>query len=218
MRLSNKSRKFAQCISLAALMKLEAMMLYTSYFLPSIGYGLGVGILTLLQAAQIQSNPVQILLPKMGFNQKTTREVVFGPRAMGRLGLRHLFAEQGTQKVQMIIQQLRIQRPLGKLLTIQLRWAQRRAGTAKTILTGQHRESQCSMCKSYDCNHSAQMEYTIMQRSSCDCLSIPLLLGDRLVLPSCQTSLGIRHHTLADQHWRLVCQFWHNENAPCFLW
>jgi hypothetical protein len=134
-RLSIKSMKFAQGISLAALTKIEAMMLYTFYFIPSIGYGLAVGILTLLQAAKIQSKPLQVLLPKMGFNQKTAGAVVFGPRALGGVVLRHFFAEQGTHKVQMILQQLRIQKPLGKLLATQLRWAQRTAGVSKSILT-----------------------------------------------------------------------------------
>jgi hypothetical protein len=133
-RLSTKSMKFAQRISLAALTKLEAMMLYSFYFIPSIGYGLAVGILTLLQAARIQSKPLQILLPKMGFNQKTAGAVVFGPRSLGGVGLRHLFAEQGTQKVQAILQHLRVQQPLGKLLITQLRWAQRIAGVSKSIL------------------------------------------------------------------------------------
>jgi hypothetical protein len=133
-RLNEKSKKFAQRISLAILTKLEATMLYAFYFVPSIGYGLAVGILTLLQAAKIQSKPLQILLPKMGYNQKTAGEIVFGPKNMGGVGLRHIYAEQGTQKAQMIIQQLRMQRPLGKLLTIQLRWAQRVAGTQEPIL------------------------------------------------------------------------------------
>jgi hypothetical protein len=133
-RLSTKSRKFAQRVSLAAITKLEAMMLYTFYFLPSIGYGLAVGILTLLQAAKIQSKPLQVLLPKMGFSQKTAGAVVFGPRALGGVGLRHLFAEQGTQKVQMILQQLRVQKPLGRLLITQLRWSQRIAGISEPIL------------------------------------------------------------------------------------
>jgi hypothetical protein len=78
-------------------------MMYTFYFKPSIQYGLAVGILTLLQAAKIQSKPVQILLPKMGFTQKTAGEVVFGLRALGGVVLLHLFAEQGTQNVQMIL-------------------------------------------------------------------------------------------------------------------
>jgi hypothetical protein len=133
-RLNEKSKKFAQRISLAVLSKLEATMLYEHYFVPSIGYGLSVGTLNLTQAAKIQSKPLQTLLPKMGYNQKTAGAVVFGPKSMGGAGLRHIYAEQGTQKAQIIIQQLRTQRPLGKLLATQLRWAQRVAGIHEPIL------------------------------------------------------------------------------------
>ena len=62
------------------------------------------------------------------------RAVVFGPIESGGIGLRHLFAEQGTLKAMVTIQQIRTNRSLGKMLQIQLRWAQQAAGTSVLIL------------------------------------------------------------------------------------
>ena len=90
--------------------------------------------MTLRDAEKVQGATIQALLAAFGYNPGMPRAVVFGPTESGGLGLRHLFAEQGTIKTLVIIQQIRINRDLGKMLQIQLRWAQRVAGISVPIL------------------------------------------------------------------------------------
>jgi hypothetical protein len=79
-------------------------MLFTLYFMPSIRYGGSLSYTKQHRFRAYQSG--------FYYHQNTTGEVAFEPISMGKLWLRHLFAEQGTQKVHMILQELRTQRPL----------------------------------------------------------------------------------------------------------
>ena len=133
-RLLAKSKSIAQKISTASINSSEARIIYRSMYIPSINYSFPAGILTLREAEQVQGSTIQALLSAMGFTPGMPRAVVFGPTESGGIGLRHLFAEQGTIKTMAIIQQIRANRSLGKILQIQLRWAQRVAGTSEPIL------------------------------------------------------------------------------------
>ena len=133
-RLIKKSHKFAQKISSAAINATEANILYRSMYVPSINYSFPAGILTCKEAEKVQGAPIQAFLSAMGYNSHTPREIVFGPPESGGIGLRHLFAEQGSMKASTLIQQIRADRPLGRLFQIQLRWAQRVAGISRPIM------------------------------------------------------------------------------------
>jgi hypothetical protein len=134
LRLQNKSKTMARSIAAATISSADASTLYYTMFLPSITYSLTVGTLTKKQLNQIQVPVKEAILPKLGFNRHFPLEVTYGPKNIGGLGLRHLFAEQGTIKAIILIKQLRINRPLGKLSRIKLAWDQRVAGIGHSIL------------------------------------------------------------------------------------
>lgn len=70
----------------------------------------------------------------MGYNQNVPNQLKFGPIELGGCGLKHLFAEQGTEKIMFMLMMMRSERPAGKITNIQLQWAQRVAGTSEPIL------------------------------------------------------------------------------------
>ena len=133
-RLLAKAKVTAQRISSAAISRNEAVVIFRSMFLPSISYSFPVGILTCKEADKVQGAPIQALLSVMGYNSNMPREVVYGPQECGGISIRHLFAEQGAIKTTTILQQIRADRLLGKMISIQLRWAQRVAGVSFPIL------------------------------------------------------------------------------------
>ena len=120
-RLVEKARAMAQRISTACVSRSEATIIYRSMYLPSINYSFPAGILSFREAEKVQGAPIQALLSAMGFTPGMPRAVVFGPIESGGLGLRHLFSEQGALKAMMLIQQIRVDRSLGRMLQIQLR-------------------------------------------------------------------------------------------------
>lgn len=143
-RLVEKGRSIAQRIAAASLTQNEARILYRSMYMPSMSYSLPAGIMTLEESEKAQGAAIQALLSAMGATPGMPRAVVFGPTETGGLGLRHLFAEQGTLKTAVLLQQIRTNRDLGRMIQIQLGWGQRVAGISKPIL-----EEQDFGCHSY---------------------------------------------------------------------
>jgi hypothetical protein len=69
-------------------------MAYSSFYMASLGYGTAAKSISMEECKEIRNIPVNAILPKMGINQNTKREVVFGTTKYGRLGLNHLAAVQ----------------------------------------------------------------------------------------------------------------------------
>ena len=133
-RLLKKSKSFAQRISTAHISRLEAKTLYYSFYLPGMLYSMCVGSLSKEQCQKIQGVTTQKFLSTMGFNRCLPSAVVYANKECGGIGLRHLFAEQGTEKIYHIIQSIRTNSDTGKLIKIRLQWAQRVAGIQRPIL------------------------------------------------------------------------------------
>lgn len=119
-RLLEKAKKMAQQIATALVNIHEAKVIFWTMYLPSISYSFPAGILSLREAENVQWAPIQAMLSRIGYNSNMPREIVFGPQESGGIGIRHLFAEQGAVKTMTIIQQIRADQSLGKMLQIQL--------------------------------------------------------------------------------------------------
>jgi hypothetical protein len=133
-RLLEKTVSMARIITTASLSKTDASTMYFTTYLPSITYSFTVGTQSFDNLCKIQRPVKHAILPKLGFNRNLPLEVAYGPKSLGGVGLRHLFTEQGAIKVMILLKQIRIQRPLGKLAQIKLAWDQRVAGIGHSIL------------------------------------------------------------------------------------
>jgi hypothetical protein len=67
----------------------ECAMAYNSCYMASFCYGTAATSLHMEECKEIQKPPVNAILPKMGINQNTKIEVVFGTTKYGGLGLTH---------------------------------------------------------------------------------------------------------------------------------
>jgi hypothetical protein len=59
--------------------------------------------------------------------------VVYGPPSLGGIGLRHIYSDQGTMQVQIILQHLRAYTQVGATILIQLNWTQVVSGRIKIL-------------------------------------------------------------------------------------
>ena len=134
-RITEKADGYAYKIAASGLSYLETITLHNTMYLPAVSYGLQSGTLSLKQAEKAQSKMILAILPRLGFHRNTPREVVFANHNSGGVGLRHLFAEQGSRQIRSLMQNVRRNTPLGKALLIQLKWAQKIAGTSTPILS-----------------------------------------------------------------------------------
>jgi ribonuclease HI len=133
-RMKEKCSKFAQRMYSAMLSREEAAIFYRTICIPSITYSFSVGTFNERQVDSLQGSLTQATLNGMGYNKKTPAAIVYGPPSLGGIGLRHLFAEQGTMQVQIVIQHLRAYTQVGATILIQLNWAQLVSGRSKSIL------------------------------------------------------------------------------------
>jgi hypothetical protein len=62
--------------------------------------------------------------------------VVYGPTHLGGLGLRHLFSESYTKKIETVVCHINAKTPLGDLFRINLNWYQQLLGSAPLVLLG----------------------------------------------------------------------------------
>ena len=113
----------------APLTKDEALMSFSRIYIPSLRYGLGTCYFLPKDLITIQQPAIRAILPKMGFNRHLSRDVVFGPRNIGGLGLPSLVFEQGLQQIQFIGRHLRSPTStLRPLFQISLEWFRLLAG------------------------------------------------------------------------------------------
>jgi predicted RNase H-like HicB family nuclease len=133
-RLIKKARGFAQRLATTTITQQAARVLYQSMYIPSMSYSLTVGTFSIEQCVKIQGIATQQFLATMGYNRNTPSRIAYGPREFGGIGLQHLFAIQGSEKVCFLLRMLRTNRPASKILSIQLAWAQIISGISTNIL------------------------------------------------------------------------------------
>ena len=70
----------------------------------------------------------------MGYNRNMPREAVFGPKALGGIGMTDLFVEQGRAKCIKLLEHIRNMDSIGRLMRIALDWTQLTAGVGFSVL------------------------------------------------------------------------------------
>lgn len=132
--LQKKTADFSRLVNGAAVKRHEGRVLHQSMYTPSVKYGLGASVLKPSQIDKIQNPAIAAILSSMGFNRHTPLAIRHGPHDLGGIGLLNLHTANGSSKVQQILQQIRLGRPLGEYITIALSWIQLLAGTKVPFL------------------------------------------------------------------------------------
>ena len=111
-----------------------ARLAYCMMVCPKLEYPLAVTQFTPGQCNRILSKKFRVMLPTLGFNRNLPRAVVFGPVAMGGLGLHDLYVEQGVRQISALVGHLRQASETSRMMTIELEWCQVQAGTGVNLL------------------------------------------------------------------------------------
>jgi hypothetical protein len=132
--MTEKASLYTTAIQRSSVWKGESGLAYNSCYLPSIGYGTPATTLTQQECYNIQKPFVNAILPKMGISRKTHRSVVFGTDQFGGLGLEHLAAYQGHNRLQYLMGHLRCNSTTGKLMRSILDYTQLECGCLGNVL------------------------------------------------------------------------------------
>jgi hypothetical protein len=130
----------------------ESAVAYNSFYLPSLGYGMCATTLSFQEFEDIQRPVVNTILPKMGFNRKSARSVVFRTAQFGGLVLGHLATLQGHSRLQYIVGHIRCGDHIGQLVRMLIEYTQLECGAMDNILKqdydGPHRNGSKHMIAS----------------------------------------------------------------------
>jgi hypothetical protein len=132
--MKEKSVLFGGAIMGSSLWRSESAIAYNSFYLPSLGYGMGATTLSFQECEDIQRPFIKAILPKMGINRKAARSVVFGTAQFGGLGLDHLATIQGYSGLQYLLGHILYGDHTGQLMRMLIEYTQLECGTMENIL------------------------------------------------------------------------------------
>jgi hypothetical protein len=122
-----KAKLFAGSILQSRMQRYDASTAYNLYYIASIGYTLSATRFSLHQCKTIQSPVICATLNNMGINRNVSRHIVFGPKFMGGMDLRHTF--QGIRCIQYLIGHITNNDGVAKLMRICIEATQLEVGT-----------------------------------------------------------------------------------------
>jgi hypothetical protein len=101
--MKEKTILFGEVIRSSTMWRGESGMAYTSFYMPSLGYGTPVKTLIKQDCEGIHKPVVNSILPNMSSARSAPRSVVFRTVQFGGLGLTHLAALQGYTRLQYLL-------------------------------------------------------------------------------------------------------------------
>ena len=131
----NQSRKIAGRLANAQGDIRDAWMIYFCRYKPAIGYCLPITTFTDKECDTIQSPFYQALLPKLGFNRKTAKVIIFGPHKYGGMQMMDIKVEQLAKHVSNMITHIRRDDRVGKTIRACVDTYQLLIGSGKHFLT-----------------------------------------------------------------------------------
>jgi hypothetical protein len=126
--ITDKAILYINAIRSSTMWRVESAVAYTSFYMPSLGYGVPVTTLKKEECEDIQRPVVNTILPKMGIARSEPRKVVFGTKQYGGLGLTQLAALQGNNRLQYLLGHLRCGDTTGELMKMLLEYTQLECG------------------------------------------------------------------------------------------
>jgi hypothetical protein len=132
--MKTKAKEYSEAIIDSSLQRGETSMAYNSNYMASHSYGTAATSLDIKECEEIQRPVVNAIVPKMGVNRNTARNVLFGTSKYGGLGLDHLPAVQGFAQLKYLIGSLHTQDTMGDLYKMLLEYTQLECSTATPIL------------------------------------------------------------------------------------
>jgi hypothetical protein len=121
----------------------DSAVAYTSFYMPSLLYGVPETTLTKEECEDIQRPVVNAILPKMGIARSAPRKVVFGATQYDCLGLNHLAVLQGKSRLQYLLVHLRCGDTTCELMQMLLEYTQLECGCRGNPLQQDYKNYEC---------------------------------------------------------------------------
>jgi hypothetical protein len=137
--MTEKASLYATTIQRSSVWKGESGLVYNSFYLPLLGYGITVTTMTHQECYNIQKPVVNAILPKMGISRKAPRGVIFGTAQCGEIGLDHLADYQGNIRLQYLMGHLRCNSTTGNMMRLMLYYTQLKCGCTGNVLQQDYR-------------------------------------------------------------------------------
>ena len=123
-----KGKEIAKSVRKAPFSHYEADLYMRHSYNAQMNYGMVATTLSEKQLKDIESEAVNALLNKMGYNKNMPRAVVFGPIKHGGIGMPHMFTEQGAAQTTELLKHVRSDSPSGVMARIAINWYQLSTG------------------------------------------------------------------------------------------
>ena len=95
---TNQSNTFAAWVNTMCLSPPEAWILYTSIYKPKVFYSCKISTFRETECMLVMRLAIRSVLPKLGLNCNTSRQMAFGAQRYGGIGIFHWFANQGAEE------------------------------------------------------------------------------------------------------------------------
>ena len=125
-----KSVEYAGYLGPSNLSRCEAYFSFVLYFYPKLSYALPISSYTQRECTFIQAPAMAALLPKIGLNRHTSKNIIHGPIQYGGLQLNDLYTDQGIGQLRLLIGHLRRGGETSRLLLIAISVMQQRIGSS----------------------------------------------------------------------------------------
>jgi len=129
-----RNQRYVQALQQCNLTHREAGIIYKQCYLPTISYPLPATNIPTDLIHRHQAKATTVFLAKMGYRRTMPQAVVYAPKALGGVGFRHLWAEQGVQQSMQLIKHLRAQTSNGALFKLVINTYQLHSGLSHPIL------------------------------------------------------------------------------------
>ena len=101
--LKNRNQKYMQVLTKCSLSQHEVKVIYQQCYIPAVTYPLPVTTIPTKKINKEQKPIMTAFLAKMGYPQTFLQAVAYAPKSHGGIGLCHLSAKQGTQKILQVL-------------------------------------------------------------------------------------------------------------------
>jgi hypothetical protein len=115
-----------------------AWMYFTSVYQKSVGYPLAVSRLSSKHLHHIQGPMIPLILNRIGYEQRLSRKLTFGPQQFGGLGIPHLLSYKIVSQIKLVMPHLRTPRQPHLLSQVNISRLQQIAGISKPVLESPH--------------------------------------------------------------------------------
>jgi len=116
--LITQNQKYLQVLTKCSLSRHKVKVIYWQCYLPAVTYPLPAAVIPPEKINEEQKPITATFLAKMGYPWTFLQAVAYAPKSHGGIGLCHISAEQGTQKILQVLKHVHVRTTIGTLYQV----------------------------------------------------------------------------------------------------